>query len=190
MFENYRFLFLDRDGVINRRLPGAYVRRWEEFEFLPGVPAAVARLSARFDRIFVITNQQGVGKGVMTEAEVEEVHARMREAIETAGGRLDGIYCCPHLAADQCPCRKPRPGLALQARADFPEVRFDRSLLAGDSLSDLQLGDQLGMANIWVDTKKDDRAAIEAAFAAGELRVDKRVAGLPELADLLPGRSE
>ena len=177
-----RFLFLDRDGVINRRLPGAYVRSWETFTFLPGVPAAIAALSARFIRIFVITNQQGIGKGVMTEADLAAVHARMLEEIVAAGGRIDGIYYCPHLAGTGCNCRKPRPGLARQAKADFPEVDFRRSVLVGDSLSDLQLGQLLGMTTIWIDTKAEDREMIEALIASGDLRIDGRFPSLAEWA--------
>ncbi len=174
------FLFLDRDGVINRRLPGDYVRQWEAFAFLPGVLPALRALAGQYRRIFIITNQQGIGKGLMTEADLFSVHQAMLGAIESAGGRIDGIYYCPHLASDRCRCRKPATGMAERARHDFPEVDFARSVMVGDSWSDLQLGQTLGMKNVWVDTKEEDRARIEADWRAGKLIIAARVGGLWE----------
>jgi len=138
-------LFLDRDGVINRRLPGDYVKEWPQFEFLPGILPAIAGFSRLFKRIIVVTNQQGIGKGLMDEGQLADIHRRLKEKVEASGGRIDAIYFCPHLAADNCACRKPNPGMALQAQIDFPEIDFTRSLLAGDTASDIQFGLNLGM---------------------------------------------
>jgi D-glycero-D-manno-heptose 1,7-bisphosphate phosphatase len=143
-------LFLDRDGVINRRLPGDYVKTWPQFEFLPGVLTAIAGFSTLFKRIIVVTNQQGIGKGLMNEVQLAGIHGRLKETVEAAGGRIDAVYFCPHLAADNCTCRKPNPGMALQAQADFPEIDFSRSVMAGDTASDIQFGLNLGMITVCI----------------------------------------
>lgn len=143
-------LFLDRDGVINRRLVDEYVRSWSEFEFEEDVPNAIARLSAVFGRIFVVTNQQGIAKGLMTEKDLQIVHSQMIIEIEKAGGQIDAVYFCPHWAKDNCDCRKPRTGMALQAKQDFPEIDFTQSLMVGDSPSDIEMGAKLGMKTVFI----------------------------------------
>ena len=148
--KKYRYLFLDRDGVINRRKVGGYIQRVEEFCFLPGVLGVFPFLATRFERIVIVTNQQGIGKGLMTEADLEAIHDYMRREIEARGGRIDAIYHCPCLAEANCDCRKPNTGMALQAQADFPEIDFAQSLLVGDSVTDLQMGLQLAMHNVWL----------------------------------------
>lgn len=138
-------LFLDRDGVINRRIAGGYVTRWEEFEFLPGVLEALNKMAVYFRYIFMVTNQQGIGKGVMSERMLKDVHQKMLEQISKHGGRIDYIYHCPALEAQQSPNRKPAPGMAHQAKQDFPEIRFDKSLMVGDSPGDIEFGRRAGM---------------------------------------------
>ena len=144
-FDSNWTLFLDRDGVINKRIPGQYVRLWEEFEFLPGVLEALSLFQSIFGRIVIVTNQQGIGKDLMTEADLEAVHRQMLQEIHATGGRIDGVYHCPDLAYENSFCRKPNPGMAYQAKKDFPEIDFKRSLMAGNSLSDIQFGCRLGM---------------------------------------------
>jgi D-glycero-D-manno-heptose 1,7-bisphosphate phosphatase len=130
-------VFLDRDGVINRKLPeDHYVRSWSEFEFLPGTLEALKILAGVFARIVVITNQRGIARGLMTMADLEAIHVRMLDDIAAAGGRIDSIYVCPH-DREECDCRKPLPGLFLQARREHPEIRFTESVMVGDSISDL-----------------------------------------------------
>ena len=148
-------LFLDRDGVINRRLPGAYVCEWEEFHFLEGVLHAMALLNSRFQRIFIVTNQQGIGKGLMTEADLAHIHRRMYESIRESGGRVDAIYHSPALAGSSDLWRKPEPGMALKAKSEFPEVDFSRSLMVGDAPSDMEFGQRLGMKTIWIDSEEE-----------------------------------
>jgi histidinol-phosphate phosphatase family protein len=169
-------LFLDRDGVINRRLPAAYVRHPGEFVFLPGVPAALAQLGRTFGRVLVVTNQQGVGKGLMTGLDLAAVHAHMQAGIKAAGGRLDGIYACPDRRSQPGNCRKPGPALALRAQRDFPAIDFTRSLMVGDTPGDLEFGRRLGMYTVWV-----------AGTEAPPLPVlyDLEVAGLPALVQAL-----
>lgn len=144
-------LFLDRDGVINLRMKDDYIRSWDQFRFLPGVREAIAKLSPVFGKIIVVTNQQGIGKKLYTEADLAWIHAEMETEIQQAGGRIDGIFYCPHLVGDPlCNCRKPRPGLALQAKEKFPSIDFSRSLMVGDSNSDMQFAKGLGMRTIWM----------------------------------------
>lgn len=154
-------LFLDRDGVINQRLPGAYVADPEDFHFLAGVLTVMPQLAQLFHPIIIITNQQGIGKGLMTYADLEQVHFAMVQQINEAGGRIDGIYFCPHLKTANCTCRKPRSGLIEQAMQDFPTIELSDAILAGDSLSDLQLGASLGVHTIWIQTKEEERLLIE-----------------------------
>ncbi len=153
-------LFLDRDGVLNRRLPGAYVSAWAQWEWLPGTLEALAILNRSFDRIFIITNQQGIGKGVMTTAQLTAIHKFMLFDIQKHGGQIDAIYFCPNLAADDSPCRKPKPGMIEQAKKDFPEIIGANYSLVGDSFSDLKLGIDQQMATYWIDTKEEDRSKI------------------------------
>ncbi len=145
-------LFLDRDGVINRRLVDDYVKSWGEFEFLPGVPEALARFSGQFGHILVVTNQQGIGKGLMSAGELDEIHQNMLNAVKIAGGRIDKIYVCPHLKEQRPFCRKPQVGMGLQARKDFPQIDFKKSVMAGDSVSDLRFGRRLGMKTVLIST--------------------------------------
>ncbi len=145
-----RALFLDRDGVINRRIPGDYVRNLSQFELLPGAGEAIVRLGNVFGRVIVVTNQQGIGKGLMSVADVAEIHDFLTQKVDEAGGRLDKIYCCPSLASDNDPDRKPGIGMGLRAKRDFPEIDFARSLMIGDSISDMKFAEKLGMPFIFI----------------------------------------
>lgn len=136
IFPQDEFLFLDRDGILNKHLPGDYVRNWNMWEWLPGVLDAMPKLANRYKRIFIVTNQQGVGKGLMTQADLDEVHRHMTADIEKAGGRIDKVYVCSDLESAHSPNRKPEIGMALQAKKDYPEVDFHRSVMVGDSKSD------------------------------------------------------
>ena len=146
------FLFLDRDGVINKRIVGDYVRNLSQWQWLPQSEEAVAVLSHHFERIFVITNQQGIGKGYFSMENVQEIFAFMAENIAPKGGKIDGFYCCPHLKTDNCTCRKPQIGMALQAQKDFPEVDFSQSMIVGDSISDMEFGRNSGMKTVFITT--------------------------------------
>lgn len=143
-------LFLDRDGVINRRIIGGYVSGWEEFHFLPGVQEALSVFAQRFGRVVVVSNQQGVGKGLMTPKQVEEIHRRMQEEVSLAGGRIDSVYYAPQLESSGSNYRKPGIGMALRARKEFREIHYRQSLMAGDSLSDMRFGKRLGMVTILI----------------------------------------
>ena len=148
-------LFLDREGVINRR-PAGYVLSREEFHFLDGVPEAIGILSGIFGRIFVVTNQQGIGKGLMDEKALHEIDNSMREEIACAGGRIDDIFYCPHLASDNCRCRKPSPGMAHQAKERYPDISFQRSVMVGDTENDILFGRNSGMMTVFITTSTPD----------------------------------
>jgi len=144
-------LFLDRDGVINRWLPGDYVRTWEQFAFLPGVLECLRKWAERFKHIIIVSNQRGVGKGKMTQEELDTVHARMLDEIRQAGGRIDAIYTCTETDKDH-PMRKPQPGMFLAACRDFPDIDPERSLMLGDSDSDREFAANCGMPFVLMDT--------------------------------------
>ncbi|MCX6283426.1 MAG: HAD family hydrolase [Bacteroidetes bacterium] len=148
--DNTWSLFLDRDGVINQRMVDDYVRNWEQFIFKPGAREALTELSGIFSRIVVVSNQQGVGKGLMSEKEVENLHSRMISEVTTEGGRIDAAIFCPALEREKSFNRKPNIGMALQARKRFPEIRFRQSVMVGDSLSDMIFGKRLGMKTVFL----------------------------------------
>ncbi len=143
-------LFLDRDGVINVRLIDDYVKNINEFEFLPGVLEAFKIFAEKFGRIIIVTNQQGVGKGLMTLQDVDMVHDFMKKEIDNQKGRIDAIYICPQLKSDPNNFRKPSPRMAYMAQHDFPEIDFDKSIMIGDSNSDIEFGKNAGMYTILI----------------------------------------
>lgn len=143
-------LFLDRDGVINERIYGDYISSPKGFKFLPGVLQSMAAFTAVFGRIILVTNQQGVGKGLMAEAVLKDIHNYMQQEIIRAGGRLDAIYYCTDLASKKDHCRKPGTSMARQAKKDFPEIDFQKSIMVGDTKSDMEFGRNSGMFNVMV----------------------------------------
>lgn len=142
-------LFLDRDGVINVEKENDYIHHWDEFQFYPDALEAIAAFSKIFNRIIIVTNQKGVGKGVTLQKNLEDIHRRMKAAIEAAGGRIDAIYYCPD-TDDNSPNRKPNPGMAFQAKADFPEIDFNRSIMVGNNTSDLYFARNAGMHAVFL----------------------------------------
>jgi histidinol-phosphate phosphatase family protein len=148
-------LFLDRDGVINKRIIDDYVKKWEDFEFIEGVIDAIKIFSAIFGRIVVVTNQQGIGKGLMQTEDLELIHKNMTYEINYFKGRIDKIYFSPYLASENNPNRKPGIGMALQAKNNFPEIDFTKSIMIGDSVSDLEFGKNAGMKTIFIHHKNN-----------------------------------
>jgi len=168
-------LFLDRDGVINLHFPKDYVKNWNEFFFLEGSIDAITQLSKVFGKIIVVTNQQGVGKGKMTEDSLRSIHLNMLSEIEAAGGRVDSIYAATTLENnDALGLRKPKIGMALQAQQDFPEIDFAKSVIVGDSISDMQFGRNAGMYTVMVSDK-------ESSDAVESLLVDFKISKLADL---------
>lgn len=137
-------VILDRDGVLNRRPPRAeYVRRWEEFEWLPGALQALALLTRAGYRVIVVSNQAGIARGAMSDGDLDAIHARMRSDVDAAGGRIDAIYHCPHGWDEGCECRKPRPGMLFQAQRDF-SLDLTRTMFIGDDDRDAEAAEAAG----------------------------------------------
>lgn len=147
-------LFLDRDGVINVENPGTYVTSWKEFIFCDGALSAMNTLNELFGRIVIVTNQRGVGRGIMTMDDLKEISTNMREAIVKAKGRIDKIYSCTSVD-EHDHNRKPNTGMALQAREDFPEIDFRQSIMVGNSMSDMEFGKRMGMHTVFLTTKHE-----------------------------------
>lgn len=152
-------LFLDRDGVINKKINNDYVKRQSEFYFLDGSLDAIAFLSNVFGKIFVVTNQRGVGKGVMSMTDLNLIHNKMLEEVENNNGRINKIYSCIEIH-DSALCRKPNVGMGLQAKNDFPAIEFNRSVMIGDSISDILFGNSLGMISILINKNKLTNASV------------------------------
>jgi histidinol-phosphate phosphatase family protein len=132
-------LFLDRDGVLNRRVVGDYVRSWSDIEWLPGVHAALPELRQWAPYVVVVTNQQGIGKGLMSSGDVTEIHLRLQAELADQGVVIDEFLVCPHLESDGCDCRKPKPGLVLDWLARHRDCEAELSVMVGDSPSDLEM---------------------------------------------------
>ena len=155
-------LFLDRDGVINRWLPGDYVRSWDQFTFLPGILECFRKWATHFRQIIIVSNQRGVGKGKMSPTDLETVHDRMRSDITAAGGRIDAIYTCTELEPGH-PMRKPQPGMFLAACQDYLDITPERSVMLGDSDSDRDFAANCGMRFVRMDTAEITLRFREAA---------------------------
>ncbi|MCD6068757.1 MAG: hypothetical protein K0S33_3583 [Bacteroidetes bacterium] len=143
-------LFLDRDGVINKRLEDDYVKKWVEFEFIEDVLKALEIFDKKFGRIVIVTNQQGIGKRLMRTEDLELIHKNMQYEISFFKGRIDKVYFSPYLASENHADRKPGIGMALKAKRDFPEIDFSRSVMVGDSGSDIEFGKAAGMHTVFI----------------------------------------
>ena len=136
--------FLDRDGVINRKArEGEYVTRWEEMQILPGVSDAIALLNRAGYHVIVVSNQRCVAKGLITTADLEALHRRLCEALARDGAMIDAIYYCPHETQPPCRCRKPQPGMLLDAARDH-DIDLGASWMIGDSKADVEAGKSAG----------------------------------------------
>ena len=136
-------IFLDRDGVLieNR---ADYVRDWSQVKLIPEAMNALSLAMARNYKIVIVTNQSAVGRGLILEATADEINRRLIDLIHHHGGQVDGIYMCPHKPGDDCFCRKPKPGLLLQATQAL-SLDLQRSWMIGDAWSDLQAGQRAGV---------------------------------------------
>jgi D-glycero-D-manno-heptose 1,7-bisphosphate phosphatase len=146
-----KYVFLDRDGVINRRISDGYVTTWEQFQFLPRVLDALRLLTERGYRLIVVSNQACVSKGLMSGEALDEITLRFVDEVKKNGGNIERVYYCPHQDQDGCECRKPKPGLLLQAQREHQLV-FPDTYLVGDSPRDLMAARQVGCPAILVGT--------------------------------------
>ncbi len=144
-------LFLDRDGVLNLEKNNDYILNWEEFIFYENTLAAMPLLNNCFNKIVITTNQKGIGKGVMTLNDLTTIHQNMLSAIELEGGKIDQVYFCSDMA-DDSPNRKPQPGMAFQAKQDYPEIDFTKSIMVGNRMSDMHFGRNAGIHTVFVAT--------------------------------------
>ncbi|KAA2243017.1 HAD-IIIA family hydrolase [Chitinophaga agrisoli] len=156
MYKNWT-LFLDRDGVINDEIPDSYVLSWDMFRFSNGVLEALPLLAQHFGRIVMVTNQRCIGRGLLTVNELETIHQKMLDQVAQHGGRIDKIYFCPDVD-NSSPCRKPQSGMAMAAKHDFPDIDFTRSVMVGNTLSDMEFGKQLGMTTVFIPSTKPQLA--------------------------------
>ena len=161
-------LFLDRDGVINVRPYQDYVKIWDEFEFLPEVTTALKILAHRFERIVIVTNQQGIAKNLMTPRDLYIIHENMKKEIVSTGGRIDAIYYCPDHYTKPNHCRKPGIRMAKWAKRDFPEINFSKSIMVGDTTNDMRFGRKVDMKTVLIDdnTSEVDVVLVDYAFSS------------------------
>ena len=160
-------LFLDRDGVINERIFGGYITDPSSFVFLDGTKEAIKSLSRLFHRVIVVTNQQGIGKGIMTERNLLEIHTYMHDQIHISGGKIDKSYFAPNLKGAEDDIRKPHSGMAVLAKMEFPEIDFKRCVMVGDTDTDIEFGKNLGMKTVRIKTKEP--IGLEADLTVGSL---------------------
>ncbi|MCB0846865.1 MAG: HAD family hydrolase [Bacteroidetes bacterium] len=187
-------LFIDRDGVINQRRIKDYVKTWEQFIFIDQVLESLDVLSSLFGRMVIVTNQRGIGRGLMSEADLEEIHQRMLEEIHQTGGRIDQIYHCPDLEEnDHRGWRKPKIGMALQAKQDFPDIDFKKSIMIGDAISDMEFGRNAGMYTVYVTQDEEIEVghvcgaspSFQEAIRYENSLIDLRVKSMGEFCELL-----
>lgn len=165
-----RAAFLDRDGVINRKArEGEYVTRWEEMQILPGVAEAISLLNRAGFRVIVVSNQRCIAKGLITTAELETLHEKMCGVLASDGATIDAIYYCPHEKQPACRCRKPEPGMLLNAARDHA-IDLGASWMIGDSVADVEAGRRAGC-----------KTALLGRSFSGNPETDATGASLPEL---------
>ncbi len=143
-------LFLDRDGVINQKLENDYVKNLDELKWIKGSLDSIARWRNWVGHMFVVTNQQGIGKGIMSEGDLSIIHEHVLTEISSRGGAVNAIYHAPQLSAEGSIMRKPKIGMALKAQEDFPQVDFANALMVGDSISDMEFAHNAGMKGIFI----------------------------------------
>ncbi|HET7118564.1 MAG TPA: HAD-IIIA family hydrolase [Hanamia sp.] len=147
-------LFIDRDGVVNDEKHLDYIHTWDEFQFYKGVKEAFQIFNKKFGRVIMITNQRGVAKGLTKLKDLQLIHKNMKKEIKEAGGRIDKIYVCTEMESVN---RKPNPGMGLQALKDFPEIDLSKSIMIGNTLSDMEFGRNLGVKiNIFLPTTRKE----------------------------------
>jgi histidinol-phosphate phosphatase family protein len=144
-------LFLDRDGVINHEQRNDYVKKWDEFKFYTESLMALPILANKFSRIVITTNQKGVSKELMTEADLLSIHQKMVIAINEVGGRIDHIFYCTDFDNDSFN-RKPQPGMAFQAKEKFTSIQFEKSIMVGNRTSDMEFGRNAGLHTVFLAT--------------------------------------
>lgn len=170
-------LFLDRDGVINVEKNEDYVKNWDEFIFYKESLLALPILAKLFNTIVITTNQKGVGRGLMSEADLQLIHSNMKNEIEKIQGRIDHIFYCTDID-NQSVNRKPQPGMAFQAKQKFPSIEFNQSIMVGNRTSDMEFGRNAGLHTVFLATTHPETAFPDA-------RIDYRFNDLMAFAQAL-----
>lgn len=148
--DKVKVVFVDRDGVINRKAAEHdYVKRPEEFQLLEGAAEAIRLLNHQGYKVIIVTNQRGIARKLMTEADLTNIHKQMQQDLAAKGAVVDKIYYCPHDIFENCSCRKPKIGMLLQAEAEF-RINKRLSFMVGDSMSDIQAGVSFGVNPILI----------------------------------------
>jgi D-glycero-D-manno-heptose 1,7-bisphosphate phosphatase len=178
---SHRYVLVDRDGVINRRIANGCVTRWKDFEFLPGVLAALRLLKENGYKALVVSNQSCVGRGVLSWQELQAITRRMLLEVALAGGAIDKVYYCPHAPGDNCGCRKPQPELLLKAMEEH-HVWPAQIYMVGDSESDMEAAARAGCRGLLV--RRD--AFLQDGAVGGAFK--NVVSGLQEAAILIISR--
>ena len=172
-----RAVFLDRDGVINRKAPeGDYVKSWAEFAFLPGVIEALRMLIRNGIKAIVVSNQRGIALGRLSEEGLAEIHRRMLATLEAEAAPISALYYCPH-DVGVCRCRKPQTELFQRAQRDFPGLDFREAFVVGDSVVDMEAAERLGAKKILIAGPEAD---VLPALNRKAIRVDFLVCSLLE----------
>jgi D-glycero-D-manno-heptose 1,7-bisphosphate phosphatase len=180
-------VFLDRDGVVNQKMPeGQYVRSWSDFQLLPGAAKAIGALNRAGLRVVIVSNQRGIALGLYTTADVQAIHASLQNLLAADGAHVDSFYFCPH-DRGQCGCRKPLAGLFDQAVNDFSEISAATSAMVGDSVSDIEFGKRLGMLTVLIAGDPSRRKP--GADSAAEI-ADLRFPSLEDAVDALLATQE
>ena len=170
---NLRTIFLDRDGVVNEKMPeGQWVTKWADFHVLPGVPDAIAKMNRAGLRVLVASNQRGIALGRLSAADVEAMQAAFQKLLKAHGAHIDAFYFCPHDRLE-CNCRKPLSGMFEQARGEFPEISATTSAMIGDSLPDMEFGRRLGMLTIFIEGAREIQSpGAQKALQIANMRFD------------------
>lgn len=156
-----RVIFLDRDGVINEKAAKAnYVKNWEEFKFLTGVVEALKKLTQHQYEIFIISNQAGIARGLINVSDLEDIHRKMQQTLKKDGIRISQIYYCAHGWDEGCFCRKPKPGMLLQASKDY-FINLSKAVFIGDDIRDKEAGDAAGCKTILVSKNNNLLSVVE-----------------------------
>jgi D-glycero-D-manno-heptose 1,7-bisphosphate phosphatase len=160
-------IFLDRDGVINVKAnEGEYITSWNHFQFLPKVVSTLRSLSTENNKLFIITNQQCIGKKIITSQQLAAIHKKMLHELAKASVTIEDIYICPHLEADECECRKPKPGMLHRVISDnkyYGDNRY-RYYMIGDNESDIIAGNAIGCTTV-LFCRKCDQSVINHSEA-------------------------
>lgn len=163
-------LFLDRDGVINSFEKGKTIGSIKDLNFITGSIEGIVKASQIFGRIIVVTNQQGVFSNEIDEMELEKIHFYIQDTVKAQKGKIDAIYYCPYPSKWNPRCRKPNPGMAIWAKQDFPEIDFKKSVIIGDSKTDMEFGHNLGMYKILIDNQEFKTSEINFDLKFDSLR--------------------